>query len=50
MVGFRFPRGPTIYLRIRESNDRVQVLSNAILLEWVPIGVTRISNKVKQNL
>jgi len=50
MVGFRLSMGPLIYSRVSGSNVRVQVLSNAILLEWVPTGVARTSNKVSQNL
>jgi hypothetical protein len=50
MVGFRLPRGLLIYSKVRGSNIRVQVLSNAILLEWVPTGVTRTSNKARQKL
>jgi hypothetical protein len=50
MVGFRLPRELPIYSKVRGSNIRVQVLSNAILLKWVPTGVTRTSNRERQKL
>jgi hypothetical protein len=50
MVGFRFPMGPPSYVRVCGSNFHVKVMSNAILLEWVPTGLIRASNKARQNL
>jgi anti-sigma factor RsiW len=41
--------GGALPATMRGSNVCVQVLSNAILLEWVPTGVTRTSNKVRQS-
>jgi hypothetical protein len=50
MIGFRLPMGPPIYPTVHGSNILFHVLYNAILLEWAPTGVTRTSNKVRQNL
>jgi hypothetical protein len=41
------PRGLLIYLTVNGSDDHVQILSDAVLLEGVPTGVTKVSNKVE---
>ena len=38
------PRGLSIYSNVHGRQIRIEVLSDALLLEWVPTGVTWVSN------
>jgi hypothetical protein len=50
MVGFKMPRGLSIYSKVHGSDLQVQVLSNATLLKWVPTRVTREFQQGKTKL
>jgi len=47
-VGSSAPKGTLIYPWVHGRQFHIQVLSDAILLERVPIEVTRVSSQVTQ--